>query len=80
MYNDKQPGCIVAEAQGGGQMTCHDWMLSLDNITFERQLPTIGAKTKFKGLIRNTYAYIKHQLVTKNGGQGYSLVIKVLVH
>ncbi len=78
--NDIQSGCIVAEAQGGGQRTCHDWCISLDGINFLRELPTIGAKAKFKGLIRNTYVYIKHQLVTKSGGQGYSQVIKILVH
>ena len=77
--NDIQSGCIIADAQGGGQRTCHDWALSLDNITFVRQMPTIAAKTKFKNLVRGTYAYIKHQLVTKNGGQGYSQVIKILV-
>lgn len=72
-------GTVLLTAEGGGSHTAHDWMYSHDGITFVRMIPTIGANTEITGLVSGEWAYFVHQLITKNGGQGFSQIIKIRV-
>jgi hypothetical protein len=78
-HNNAVSGVIDLTAQGGGPRSCHDWMYSSDGIIFVRMQPTVNAETHKSGLTPATYAWFTHELVTKNGPQGISQVIKILV-
>jgi hypothetical protein len=77
--NGPDSGSILLVAQGGGNYSCHDWMISLDGIHFTRMAPTVAGNTKATGLTPLTWAWFTHELVTKKGGQGISQIIKIQV-
>ncbi|MEP7168124.1 MAG: hypothetical protein ABI855_02015 [Bacteroidota bacterium] len=77
--NNAVSGVVDLTAPGGSPRSCHDWMYSRDEIVFERMQPTIGAETHKSGLTPGTYAYFTHELITKDGPQGISQIIKILV-
>lgn len=72
-------GTVDLTAQGGGTYTCHDWMYSPDGITFTRMTPTVAAHTHKDGLEVGKFAYFTHELITKDGPQGISQIMKVMV-
>jgi hypothetical protein len=41
--------------------------------------PTINAETQMTGLASNTVVYFMHQVITKDGPQGFDLTIKMNV-
>jgi hypothetical protein len=77
--NNPVSGVIDLRAQGGPARSCHDWMYSADGTKFERMYPTVNAETQKIDLTPLTWAYFTHELITKDGPQGLSQVIKILV-
>jgi hypothetical protein len=75
--NNLVSGTVDLIAPGGPQHSCHDWRYSTDGITFERLHPTIDAHAQVHGLTPLTYAYFTHEIITKDGPQGISQVIKM---
>ncbi len=72
-------GVIAITAEGGPLRSAHDWWISHDGKTFSRLCPTIPASTLVKGLTQGLEVYFMHQLITKDGPQGFDLVIKKTV-
>jgi hypothetical protein len=72
-------GMMHLTAPGGDNHTCHDWEYSPDGIHFTKMTPTIGAETDISGLTPGQDAYFRHQLITKDGPEGWSQVIKEMV-
>ncbi len=77
--NGLMSGEVDLIAAGGKSHTCHDWMYSADGTIFTRMAPTVNAETHKTGLTPGTYAYFTHELVTKDGGQGVSQIVKIIV-
>jgi hypothetical protein len=77
--NNPVQGIIDLKAGGGGQRTCHQWFYSFDGVVFHQMTPTINAETQMTGLASNTVVYFMHQLITKDGPQGFDLTIKINV-
>jgi hypothetical protein len=77
--NSPVNGTVDLSAEGGGPQSCHDWMYSADNVTFERMRPTVIAETHKDGLPIGEFAYFTHEIVTSEGPQGVSQVIKIMV-
>jgi hypothetical protein len=77
--NNPVSGVIDLVAPGGGPRTCHDWMYSPDGTVFERMPPTVGAETHKSGLTPGQNAFFTHELITKDGPQGISQIIKIIV-
>ncbi len=78
--NTAVSGTVEIFAEGGGEHTCHDWMFSPDNETWERMVPTMAGYTTKSGLTRLTTVYFKHQIISKNGPEGFDNVIEILVY
>jgi hypothetical protein len=77
--NNAVSGTVDLTAPGGPAHSCHDWKYSADGITWERMRPTVDSHTFKDGLTPKTDAYFTHELVTKDGPQGVSQVIKIIV-
>lgn len=58
---------------------CYDFCSSTDGITWLRMEPVIHAHARIDGLTPNTFVWVRYQLVTEAGGQGYSTPIKIQV-
>ena len=79
LKNTKIEGQMRATAEGGPLRSAHDWWISLRGEIFTRLCPTIAAEILIKGLKEGDYVYLMHQLITKDGPQGFDLVIKKMV-
>ena len=77
--NSVVSGKVHLPAPGGGEHTCHDWHYAADGITYVRMMPTVAAETDKDGLTPGAYAWFMHQLITKEGPQGLSQPVKILV-
>jgi hypothetical protein len=77
--NSAVSGTVNLSAEGGGPQSCHDWMYSADNVVFDRMPPTVLAETHKDGLPVGQYAYFTHEIVTNEGQQGISQVIRIMV-
>jgi hypothetical protein len=77
--NGVASGTIDLETEGSGPYTCHDWRYSPDGITFTRMAPTMSAHTQMVGLTPGQLAYFTNEVVTKDGGQGVSQILQILV-
>ena len=77
--NGINSGTVHLEAEGGPVYSCHDWCCSPDGIKFIHLPPMMAAHTDMTGLIPGQYAYFTHELVTKDGGQGVSQILKIMV-
>lgn len=77
--NNAVSGTIDLIAPGGPTRSCHDWKYSADGLNFVRMTPTIAAETHKDGLTPGRFAWFTHELITKDGPQGISQVIKIEV-
>lgn len=77
--NNPVSGRIDLTAPGGPKRCCHDWKYSADGVNFVRMQPTLDAHTFKDGLTPRTFAYFTHELITKDGPQGISQIIKIEV-
>jgi len=77
--NNPVAGIIDLTAGGGGGYTAHDWWISYNGSTFVRLTPTMAASCQVTGLASGITVYFMHQLITKDGPQGFDLVIKIPV-
>ena len=64
------------EKQGG----FHDWHISFDGVSFDRMLPTTKASTQVTGLAGGIEVWFMHQIITKDGPQGFDLIIQITVN
>ena len=78
-HNGADAGSIELTGPTADYPVCHDWHYSADGITFTRMEPSLNAHTVKEGLTPGDYAYFKHQLINKDGGEGYSQIIKIRV-
>ncbi len=74
-------GTIDLTAGGAGaNKGFHDWHISFDGISFERMTPTTAAHTQITGLAGGKQVWFMHQIITKDGPQGYDLIIQITVN
>jgi hypothetical protein len=76
LKNTRITGIMKATHEGGPLRSAHDWWISLKGDIFTRLCPTIAAEIEIKGLKEGDYVHLMHQLITKDGPQGFDLVIK----
>ena len=74
--NTFNEGVLALKAEGGPLRSAHYWLISLDTMAFSRLCPTRAAETLVKGLAQGLDVCFIHQLITKDGPQGFVLVIK----
>ena len=79
LHNGLISGTVQLTAEGGPQRSCHDWYYSPDGITFTRMTPTVNADTDKAGLTPGEYAYFTHELITSQGPQGVSQIMRIMV-
>ena len=77
--NNPVAGVIDLTAGGFRGTGFHDWWISYDGKTFTRLDPTTAAHTQVTGLASNITVYFMHQLITKDGPQGFDAVLKINV-
>ena len=77
--NSAVSGSVNLSAEGGGPQSCHDWKYSADGVLFVRMQPTVIAETHKDGLPVGQFAHFTHEIVTSEGPQGVSQVIKIMV-
>ncbi len=78
-FNGPVSGTVLLTAPGFKGRCCHDWWYSEDRIAWFRMDPTVDAETQKDGLTPAKWAYFRYQLITKDGPQGMSRVIDILV-
>ncbi len=77
--NTPVEGILALKAAGSRVRSCHDWWISYNGATFSRLDPTTAAETLVTGLASGITVYFMHQLITKDGPQGFDLVLKKVV-
>ena len=77
--NNPVSGVIDLKATGIVGRGFHDWWISYDGAIYVRLDPTLEASTQIGGLATGKFVYFMHQIITKNGPQGFDLVIKKMV-
>lgn len=77
--NNPVQGIIDLKAAGGPARSAHTWYYSLDGAVFHQMTTTLKAETQITGLASNITIYFMHELITKDGPQGFDLVIKMVV-
>jgi len=77
--NNPVQGIIDLKAAGGPARSAHTWYYSLDGAVFHQMTATLKAETQITGLASNIVIYFMHELITKDGPQGFDLVIKMNV-
>jgi hypothetical protein len=75
--NNAIAGIVDLTAKGFRGNGIHDWWNSYNGKTFQRLTPTTQASTQVLNLASNITVYFMHQLITKDGPQGFDLVAKV---
>jgi hypothetical protein len=77
--NNPVQGIIDLRAAGGPGRSAHTWYYSLDGAVFHQMTSTIKAETQITGLASGITIYFMHELITKDGPQGFDLTIKMVV-
>ncbi len=75
--NNPVGGVLDLTANGVRGNAFHDWWISYDGKTFTRLYPTTAAHTQVTGLASNIEVYFMHQIITKDGPQGFDSVLKI---
>jgi len=78
-FQTKIEGKIKITHEGCSQRSAHDWWISVDGVIFYRLCPTTAAETFVEGYRDGTQLYFMHQLITKDGPQGFDLTVSVTV-
>jgi hypothetical protein len=73
--NNPVQGVLDLQAAGSGSYTCHTWWISFDGKIFEQFATTMDANVQVFGLASRMSVYFMHQVITKDGPQGFDLVI-----
>jgi hypothetical protein len=77
--NNPVVGVLDLLATGARGRVVHDWWVSLDGKVFTRLDPTVAANTQVSGYASGITLYFMHQLITKDGPQGFDAVLKIVV-
>jgi hypothetical protein len=77
--NNPIQGVLDLHAGGSGSYTCHTWWISFDGKTFEQFATTMDANAQLSGLASGMKVWFMHEVIGKDGPQGFDLVAYIRV-
>lgn len=77
--NNAVQGTVDITAAGGPSRSAHEWKISYDGVIFTYISTTLQAHLQVNGLAGGIEVWFLHQLITKDGPQGYDFVVKITV-
>ena len=78
--NNAVQGTIDVTCAGGPLRSAHIWKISFDGIVFDYYSTTLVAHLQVNGLAGGIEVWFLHELITKDGPQGYDLMLSITVN